>query len=207
MNLLLADDHEVVRRGLRQMLADDFPEASFGEARTGPETLEMALAGNWDLLILDINLPGRGGLDVLGELKTRKPELRILVLSMLPEEEFALRAIRRGAAGYLSKQTVATELIGAVRQVLSGRRYFSDLVTEQLAAGVRGDGERHHQLSDRELQVMRQIAMGRSVKEIAAELCLSEKTVFTYRDRLRVKLGVRSDVELARYALRHQLVQ
>lgn len=207
MNFLLADDHEVVRRGLRQMLAEDFPDASFGEARTGPQTLEMAQAENWDLLVLDINLPGRGGLDVLSDLKTSKPELRILVLSMLPEEEYALRAIRRGAAGYLSKQTVATELIGAVRQVLAGRRYFSDQVAEQLASGVGGGGERHHQLSDRELQVMRMLATGKSVKEVAAELFLSEKTVFTYRDRLRVKLAVKSDVELARYALRHQLVQ
>lgn len=208
MRILLADDHEVVRRGLKQMLAEAFPEVRFGEAGSAAETLARAREGDWDLVLLDINMPGRSGLEALAELKARRPELRVLVLSMAPEEEYALRALRKGAAGYLTKQTVASELIVAVRRVLGGSRYITPSVAEQLAAGLirDTDGEPHEQLSDRELQVMRLIATGRSVKEIAAELALSEKTVFTYRERLRAKLGLKTDVDLARYALRHHLV-
>lgn len=206
MNILLADDHEVVRRGLRQMLAEEFPDARFAEAGTAAETLERAREAAWDLLVLDINMPGRSGLEVLAELKARQPDLRVLVLSMSPEEEYAVRALKRGAAGYLTKQSVATELVGAVRKVLAGGRYITAIAAEQLANGLNSDGEPHEQLSDRELQVMRMLAVGRSVKEIAGELNLSEKTVFTYRDRLRAKLSLKSDVELARYAMHHHLV-
>lgn len=209
MKILLADDHEVVRRGLRQMLAEEFADASFGEAGSAAETLEHVWREPWDLLLLDINMPGRNGLEVLTELQTLRPGLPVLVLSMSPEAEYAVRALKEGAAGYLGKQTVAGELIAAVRKVLAGGRYITPAVAEQLAADLAAPARAapHEQLSGRELQVLRMIAMGRSVKEIAAELCLSEKTVFTYRDRLRTKLNLKGDVELARYALRHRLVE
>jgi two-component system invasion response regulator UvrY len=207
MKILLADDHEVVRRGLRHLLAEAFDDAMFGEAGTGAETIEQALREDWDLLILDINMPGRNGLSALAELRERRPGLRVLVLSMSPEEEYALRVLKQGAAGYLGKQTVAAELISAARKILAGGRYITPKVAELLVTDLtaQSEAEPHRRLSDRELQVMNLIAGGRSVKEIAAELSLSEKTVFTYRERLRAKLGVRNDVELARYALRHRL--
>jgi two-component system, NarL family, invasion response regulator UvrY len=134
--------------------------------------------------------------------------MRVLVLSMSPEEEYAVRALKRGASGYLTKQTVATELVNAVRKIVAGGRYITPIAAEQMAAGLSHptEGEPHSLLSDRELQVLRMIANGQSVKEIAGELALSEKTVFTYRDRLRSKLGLKGDVELARYALQHHLV-
>lgn len=208
MRILLADDHEVVRRGLRQMLADDFSGADFGEAGSSAETLERLRDGDWDLLILDIHLPGRNGIEVLGEVHERWPRLPVLILSVAPEREYAVRALRKGAAGYLSKQTVATELSEAVRKVLAGGRYITPAVAEHLAAdlGAPDDRPPHEQLSARELQTLQMIACGSSIKDIATALSLSEKTVFTYRDRLRQKLGLRSDVELARYALRHRLV-
>jgi DNA-binding NarL/FixJ family response regulator len=209
MRILLADDHEVVRRGLRHMLAEEFDDLVCGEAATAAETLERLREANWDLVILDIVMPGRNGLDMLAELHERWPGLRILMLSMSPEKEYAVRALKKGAAGYLSKQSVARELVTAVRKVLSGGRYITPAVAEQLAAELemRGADEPHRQLSDRELQVLTLIARGHTIKEIAAELALSEKTVFTYRDRLRLKLGLRNDVEMARYALQYQLVE
>lgn len=205
MRILLVDDHQVVRRGLMQMLAEEFAPVEFGEAGSAAEALEQVWHADWDLVILDINLPGRSGLDVLAELGARPP---VLMLSMVPEEEYALRALRKGAMGYLGKQTVAEELIAGVRKILAGGRYISPTLAERLAANLAGDRneEPHHQLSDRELQVLQLIARGHSVKEIAEALSLSEKTIFTYRDRLRCKLGLKGDVELARYALGHGLV-
>lgn len=209
MRILLADDHEVVRRGVRQTLEETFPGAEFGEAVTCAETLARAHEGGWDLLMLDLNMPGRGGLAVLAELHAQQPQLKILVLSMSPEEEFAVRALKAGAAGYLGKQAVARELVAAVRKVLGGGRYITPVVAERLAAGLNIDkvSAPHEGLSARELQVLALIAQGRSVKEIAEELALGEKTVFTYRDRLRVKLGMKNDVELTRYAMRQGLVE
>jgi DNA-binding NarL/FixJ family response regulator len=209
MKILLADDHEVVRRGLKQMLAEEFGQVEFGEASSAAQTLELGRQDSWDLVLLDINMPGRSGLDILAELQDRQPGLRVLVLSMAPEEEYAVRVLKKGAAGYLTKQTVATELTAAVRKVLAGGRYITPWLAEKLVSGLSEAtvGQPHELLSDRELQVLRMIATGQSVKEIAADLSLSEKTVFTYRERLRDKLGLKGDVELARYALRHRLVQ
>jgi DNA-binding NarL/FixJ family response regulator len=208
MKILLADDHEVVRRGLRQLLGDEWPDADFGEAESSSEALEHIRREDWDLIVLDINMPGRSGLDVLTALQSERQRPRVLVLSMAPEEEYAIRALKKGAAGYLTKQTVGTELLSAVRKVLAGGHYVTPWLAERLASGLASpeDDAAHEQLSDRELQVLRLIAIGRSIKEIAEELSLSEKTVFTYRDRLRAKLALKGDVELARYALRHGLV-
>ncbi|MDS4020274.1 MAG: response regulator transcription factor [Candidatus Competibacter sp.] len=209
MKILLADDHEVVRRGLKQMLAEEFGNVAFGEAGTTAEALERIRQEPWDLIVLDINMPGRSGLEVLAELSVRRIKSRVLVLSMAPEEEYAVRAFKKGAAGYLTKQTVATELVVAVKKILAGGRYVTPWLAEKLASGLGSPAavEPHDQLSDRELQVLRMIATGMSVKDIADELSLSDKTVFTYRDRLREKLGLKGDVELARYALRHRLVE
>lgn len=209
MKILLADDHEVVRRGLRQMLGEELEGAEFGEAGSVAETLEQLRREPWDLLVLDIHMPGRSGLDVLGELQGDPRAPRVLVLSMAPEELYAVRALKKGAAAYLSKQGVAAELVAAVRKVLAGGRFVTAALAEKIVDGLLTDGgeEPVSRLSSRELQVLRLIATGKRVKEVARELSLSEKTVFTYRERLRAKLGVHTDVELARFALSHELVE
>jgi len=208
MKFLIADDHDVVRHGLKQMLSDEFPSACFGEASTAAEALTKALGEAWDLVILDVSMPGRGGIETLVDLKKSKPHLPVLVLSMFSESEYAVRALRAGASGYINKGGVTRELIEAVRKALAGGRYISPALGELLAAdlGRGADSLPHHKLSDREYEVMKLIATGNSVKAIAARLSLSEKTVFTYRSRLLEKLDLSSDVDVARYALRCQLV-
>jgi two-component system invasion response regulator UvrY len=208
MRVLIADDHEVVRRGLKQLVADEFGAVIFGEAADAAEALACVWKAKWDLVILDINMPGRNGLEALTQIKKEKPELPVLVLSMFSETEYALRALKAGAAGYVSKQSVSRELIEAARKALSGGRYVTPAIAEKLAMsfGNQGGAAPHEALSDREFDVMKLIAVGHSVKEIAAKLSLGEKTVFTYRARLLEKLGLKSDVEIARYALSRNLV-
>jgi two-component system invasion response regulator UvrY len=208
MKILLVDDHETIRRGLMHILIEVLDEVTFGEAATGTEALDCIERENWDLIVLDLNMPGRNGLDVLATLQVRCCMPRVLVFSVAPEKEYALRVLRRGAAGYLNKNATAAEIGTAVRRVAAGGRYISPVLAEQLAAGLAAPEQVNHPatLSDRELQVLEMIANGMSIKTIAGELCLSEKTVFTYRERLRLKLDVKSDVDLARYALRYHLV-
>jgi DNA-binding NarL/FixJ family response regulator len=207
--MLVVDDHEVVRRGTRQVLAEGFPGAGFGEAGAGPEALAHLAAERWDLLVLDINLPGRSGLEILEEVRRLWPKLPVLVLSGYPEEEFAVRCLRLGAAGYLTKSSAADELVAAARKALDGGKYVTAALAERLAAVMGGAvrGAPHVALSARELQVVRLVATGRSMREIAAELHLSEKTIATYRSRIAEKLGVSTNVELTRYALQHKLVE
>lgn len=207
--MLVVDDHEVVRRGTRQVLAEGFPDATFGEAATAAEAMGLLQAERWDLLVLDINLPGRSGLEVLEEVRRLWPRLPVLVLSAYPEEEFAVRCLRLGASGYLTKSSAADELMAAVRKALEGGKYVTAALAERLASVLGGGvrGEPHESLSGRELQVVRLVATGRSMKEIAAELHLSEKTIATYRARIAEKLGVSTNVELTRYALQHKLVE
>lgn len=209
MKVLIADDHAVVRHGLKQMLSDGFPNVRFGEASTAAEALGKALGEAWDLVILDVRMPGRGGIETLVDMKKAKPHMPVLVLSMFPESEYAVRALRAGACGYLNKGSVTCELIDAVRKALAGGRHITPELGELLAAGLGRGNESlpHHKLSDREYEVMKLIATGHSVKQIAARLSLGEKTVFTYRSRLLEKLDLGSDVDIARYALRHQLVE
>ncbi len=208
MRFLIADDHEVVRRGVREMLVDEFPEASFGEASGTAEALEKAIGETWDLVVLDVQMPGRGGLETLEEIKKSRPRLPVLVLSMHPESEYAVRAFRAGASGYIHKGGVSRELITAVNKALSGGRYITAEVAELFAADLGQDSDHlpHHDLSAREYAVMKLIATGHPVKAIATDLSLSEKTVFTYRSRMLEKLGLACDVDVARYALRHRLV-
>ncbi len=207
--LLVVDDHEVVRRGTRQVLAEGFPGAAFGEAGTAAEALAALQAGRWDLLVLDINLPGRSGLEVLEDVRRQWPQLPVLVLSAYPEEEFAVRCLRLGASGYLTMSSAADELVAAARKALEGGKYVTAALAERLAAVLGGgvQSEPHEALSGRELQVVRLVATGRSMKEIAAELHLSEKTIATYRARIADKLGLSTNVELTRYALQHKLVE
>lgn len=209
MKILIADDHEVVRQGLKQILAEAFGPLTTGEAGTAAEALEQVDREAWDLVLLDISMPGRNGMEALADLKRACPGLPVLVLSMFSEEEYAVRALRAGASGYLSKQSLGQELVVAVKKVLDGGRYVSPGQAELLAANLdpHAPTPPHERLSVREYEVMKLLATGRSVKEIAAELSLGDKTVFTYRARLLEKLGLKSDVEIARYALRHRLVE
>lgn len=209
MKILLVDDHEIVRRGLKDILTEEFPKAVFGEANTVPQAREMIVQKEWNLVLLDINLPGGSGLDLLLELRQLRPQAAALVLSSYPEEEFALRSFKLGASGYLTKASVADEMLTAVKKVLTGGKYVSAALAENIAAalGKGMDQELHETLSTRELEVLRLVATGRTIKEIAAELSLSEKTIGTYRSRISEKLGVSTNVELTRYALKHRLVE
>ena len=208
MRVLIADDHAVFRRGLRETLAEAFSGVTFGEARTAQETLEHVRRQNWDLVILDISMPGKSGLDILDDLKRLRPKLPILLLSMHPEQQFARRALKAGAAGYLTKDGVPEELKEAIKKIVAGGRYVSVTLAEKLAVDLREGSELplHELLSDREFQVLRMIASGKTVKEIAEELSLSVKTVSTYRARILEKTGMRTNAELIRYALQSQLV-
>jgi two-component system invasion response regulator UvrY len=206
--ILMADDHAIVRKGLQETLEDELGDLAFGQAANSREVLDQVWNEKWDLVILDINMEGRSGLDVLDEIRKAKPKLPVLILSMYPVSEFAVRALKLGAAGYVNKQTAPEELITAVKKVLEGGRYISAALADRLAADLQRDSDRpvHTTLSNRELQVMRMIAEGKSLKEIAAELSISVKTVGTYHTRLLEKMGAKSDVELTRYALLNKLV-
>jgi DNA-binding NarL/FixJ family response regulator len=208
MKVLIADDHDVVRQGLKQILADEFEKVTFGEAGNTTELLQQVWKQKWDLVLVDINMPGRSGLEALVELKKERPKLPVMVLSMFSEREYARRALKAGASAYLSKQGLGRELVEAVKKVLAGGRYITPTLAELLAADLGRDETSlpHETLSDREYEVMKLIAAGRSVKEIASQLSLSEKTVFTYRARLLEKMELKGDVEIARYALQNRLV-
>jgi DNA-binding NarL/FixJ family response regulator len=208
MRVLLVDDHKIVRRGLRGVIEEDFPDAEFGEAENSQTALELIYRETWDLVLLDVNIPGRNGFDVLQEIKHLLPATPVLVVSAYPEEDFAVRALKLRAAGYLTKSRVADELKPAIAKALAGGRYVTASLAEKLAASLGEDvkGARHESLSNREFQVLRLVALGRSLKEISGELSLSEKTVGTYRRRIAEKMGLSSNVELARYALQAGLV-
>jgi two-component system invasion response regulator UvrY len=208
--ILLVDDHAVVRRGLRELLGEEFPSAEFGEAASGAEALAEIARRRWGLVVLDVSLPGRDGLEVLKEALALRPDVPIMMLSVHGEDQYAIRALRAGAAGYVTKETAAEDLTAAIRKVLQGGKYVSPRLAEQMAAALSTrDGTTrllHEGLSDRELQVLRMLAVGKSVKEIGADLALSEKTISTYRTRIVGKMKMRSNAELMRYALRAGLV-
>ncbi len=208
MRVLIIDDHQIVRRGLQELLADAFPEPETGEAANSQQALELLTSRSWDLVLLDINIPGRSGLDLLQDIKRLRPKLPVVVVSAYPEEEFAIRSFKLGASGYLNKNLGSEEMLAAVRKALSGGTYVTATLAEKLAAALGKDvpQEPHETLSTRELQVLRLIAVGKTIKEVAADLALSEKTIATYRSRLAQKLALSTNVELARYALRHGLV-
>ncbi len=207
--ILLVDDYAVVRQGLKQILGEPMADAVFEDAASGAEALEKAHAGEWDIVILDMSLPDRSGLEVLKELRQSLPKLPILVLSMHPEEQFAVRALRAGANGYVTKRTAAAELVTAVAKVLKGGRYISPSLAERLVVEVRTGAEKapHEKLSDREYQVFRLLAMGHTVKEIGERLALSPQTISTHRSRLMEKMGMTTNAELTQYAIRNRLLE
>ena len=209
IRILIVDDHAILRAGVREMLADEEDLQVVGEAGSAEETLQLLNNGTEvDVVILDVTLPGQSGIDLLKTLRRDRPDLQILVLSMHPERSFAVRLMRAGANGYVPKMIVPEELVRAVRAVGSGRRYITPIVAELLAseAASEEDGPLHNRLSERELQVFTRIARGVSPAVMANELGLSVKTVSTYRARILEKMGMRSNAEIAAYAVRNQLV-
>ena len=205
---LIADDHAVVRQGLKQILGDTPEMVVAGEATTGQEVLDKVRAETWDVVILDISMPDRSGLDILKQLRSERPKLPVLVLSMHSEDQYAMRVLKAGASGYLTKDSAPDELVKAVRKVVRGGRYVSAFLAEKLAFEIGTDSNRlpHETLSDREFQVLRGIAAGQSVTEIAAELYLSVKTVSTYRTRMLTKMNLETNAELIYYAIRNHLI-
>jgi len=208
MRILIADDHAVVRQGLKQILAEAFKRASFGEAADSQQALERVWKEHWDIVILDLTMPGRSGLEVLKEIKRAHPNLPVLMLSMHPEDQFAVRLLKAGAAGYMTKESAPEALVGAVRKAIAGGRYVSPALAEKLASFLVNDAQvaPHENLSDREFLILRLIAAGKSVSIIARELSLSVKTVSTYRVRLLEKMGLSNNAELVHYAFQNHLV-
>jgi DNA-binding NarL/FixJ family response regulator len=202
------DDYAVVREGLKQILAESIPGAVFDEAATGEEALEKARASAWDVVILDMSLPGRSGIDILKELRHMHPRLPVLVLSMHPEEQFAVRALKAGAAGYVTKRTAAGHIAAAVRKVLAGGKYVSASLAEKVVGELgRGVEAPHERLSDREFQVFRMLTMAKTVKQISEELSISRQTVSTYRNRILEKMCLTTNDELTEYALQNGLLK
>jgi two-component system invasion response regulator UvrY len=208
IRVLIADDHAVVRQGLKQILGETPGMLVGGEATNGQEVLDRVRAETWDVVVLDISMPDRSGLDVLKVLKAERPAMPVLVLSMYPEDQYAKRVLKAGASGYLTKDSAAEELVRAIHKVVSGGRYVSPHLAESLAFEIGTDSTRlpHETLSDREFQVLRLIAAGRSAREMAVELALSVKTVSTYRARMLQKMGLGTNAELIHYAMQNQLI-
>ena len=207
LRILVADDHEVVRKGLVKVLAETLQPIKVDEARNGQEAVSKVLKSEYDLVVLDIKMPGKSGLDVLKEIKQHKPQLPVLILSMLPEEQFAVRALRAGASGYLTKDAAGDELVLAIRKALKGERYISGSLAEILAGELDSDLEKpvHEILSDREYQVMLMIASGKPVGAIAKELCLSVKTISSYRTNILLKTRMKNNSEITHYAMQNKL--
>ena len=208
IRVVIADDHTIVREGLKQLLlaAGSFEIA--GEARDGHEVLKLAREKDFDVLLLDLSMPGKSGMDLIKQIKSERSRLRILVLSMHQEHQYAVRAIKAGASGYLTKDSASTQLVSAIEKVASGGAFISAEVAEQLALGAmpQSEGPPHTMLSDREYQVFRMLVAGQAVSEIANELNLSVKTVSTHKARLMEKMGIDNQAELVRYAMKHRLV-
>ena len=208
IKVLIADDHAVVREGLKRIIADAGDITVAGEVGDGQELLATVAAGEWDVVLMDLAMPGMSGLEVLEDIRRQCPQLPVLVLSMYPEDQYAVRTLRVGAAGYIHKGSPPDELIRAIRTVVSGRRYITAEVAETLAAHVDDVSMKlpHEKLSNREYEVLCLIASGKSVSDIAEQLTLSVKTISTYRSRVLEKLGLRHNAELTRYAMTHGLV-
>jgi two-component system invasion response regulator UvrY len=208
-NVLIADDHALIRSGLKQLLAQDHTIKNIGETRTGSETIDQLNAQHWDLLILDINMPDRSGIDILRQVRTTHPETRVLVLSGFPEKQYAVNVLRAGASGYINKEMAGEELLSAVRGVLRGHRYVSPQLAELLVNGLDEEQDKpmHARLSEREFQIFCKLAAGQSVSDIADELCISVKTVSTYRSRILDKMNFSTNADLTAYALRNEIIQ
>lgn len=208
LRVLVADDHEVVRKGLMKVLAETLQPIKVDEARDGLEAVGKAWKGEYDLVVLDLKMPGKSGLDALKEIKQHRPKLPVVILSMHPEEQFAIRAMRAGASGYLTKESAGDELVLAIRKALKGEKYISSSLAEILAGQLDSDPDKppHETLSDREYQVMLLIASGKPVGAIAKELKLSVKTVSSYRANILLKTRMKNNAEITHYAIQNKLV-
>ena len=209
LRIVIADDHPVVLKGLKEILSESFDDVIIDGTTTGYELMNNVRKNQYDLALLDISLPDINGLEVLKEINKKKPKLPVLIISMYPEEQYALRAIKAGARGYLTKRSASNELVLAVRKILSGKRYVSPVFAEKMLFEFESDAERppHEGLSDRELQVLCMIGGGKAVNQIAQELHLSANTVRTYRTRILKKIGVNGTGELIHYAITHRLAE
>jgi two-component system, NarL family, invasion response regulator UvrY len=207
--VLIVDDHAVVRAGLRQFLIDDPRITRVDESDSGQRAMEALRLSRYDLMVLDINMPGRNGLDILRNVISAHPETRVLIVSGYPERQYAVNVLKAGASGYISKESAPEELLKAVHTVLAGRRYVSATLAEQLVTDLDLDNEKpiHASLSEREFQIFCKLATGKSVSDIANELCLSVKTISTYRSRVLEKMNFTSNADITTYALRNGLMQ
>lgn len=209
MRILIADDHAVIRRGLKQILLDEYPSADIEEAADAEAAIRKSITGDWDVIISDLSMPGRSGLDLVQHIKQNFPKLPVLILSIHPEEQYAIRALKAGAAGYLNKEAAPEELVMAVQRVLQGRKYISASIAEKMADELdreKSNKASHELLSDRELDVFKLIAGGTSVTDISEKLSLSITTVSTYRARIMNKMNMKSNADLTRYALENNLI-
>lgn len=209
IRILIADDHAIVRAGLKQFIADQGDMQVAGEAATGTEAIALVRAGEYDVVLLDISMPDKNGIDTLKTLRQVRPEMPVLMLSGYAEEQYAVNLLRAGAAGYLNKEAASTQLVGAIRTVVRGRKFVSPALAQILADGVTGDGDKplHGELSQREFQVFCKLAAGAAVSKIADDLFLSVKTVSTYRTRVMEKMALASNSDLTYYALKNGLIQ
>ena len=208
IKIIIADDHAIVREGLKQIVAEEKDMLVCGEAENASGLMELLNKEQWSIVVLDINMPGKSGLEALKDIKQIYPNLPVLILSMFSEDQYGLRAIKAGASGYLKKVSAPTELVVAIRKIVSGRKYINPSLAEKLAENL-GSGNNiflHDKLSDREYQIMCNIALGKSAEEIAEELSLSINTIYTYRNRIFEKMSMKSNVELTQYAVQNKLI-
>ncbi len=208
IRILIADDHAIVRRGMKQILLEQYPSADVAEAGDAETLVAKVVEGGWDIVITDMNMPGRSGLDALHQIKQIDPALPVLIMSMYPEDQYALRVIKAGASGYLGKETIHDNLVNAIEIVRKGKRFITPSIAEKLADAIdtAKKSEPHELLSDREFDVFKLLANGKSVTDIATQLSLSATTVSTYRSRILEKMQMKSNAELARYAVENKLI-
>ncbi|NJO24557.1 MAG: response regulator transcription factor [Bacteroidia bacterium] len=206
--ILIADDHAIVRKGLRQLILDEYPSAVISEVNDVESLVSQVLKAEWDVIICDISMPGRSGVEALQQVKQMKPEIPVLIMSMHSEDQYALRVMKAGASGYLSKDTVHEDLIRAIQTIRQGRKFITAAVAEKLANAFETDAKKkpHELLSDREFDVLKMLAGGKSVSEIAEQLLLSPTTVSTYRSRILEKMTMKTNADLTRYSIEHNLI-
>ena len=209
IKILIADDHAIVREGLKQIVAEETDMKVTGEAANANELFELLDGDSWEIVVLDINMPGKSGLEALKEMKTKNIKVPVLILSMFSEDQYGLRAIKAGAAGYLKKVSAPTELVLAIRKIVGGGKYISPTLAEKLADNFDANNKKvpHQNLSDREYQIMCFISLGKSAEEIAEELAISIHTVYSYRNRILEKMHLKSNVELTQYAIQNKLIE
>jgi DNA-binding NarL/FixJ family response regulator len=208
IRILIADDHAIVRKGLKQLLLEEYPSAVIVEAENAEQLVVEAIRNEWDVVVCDLSMPGRSGLDALQQIKQSSPNLPVLIMSMYPEEQYALRVLKAGASGYLGKETIHDDLIKAIQTVMLGKKFITPSVAERLADVFKSDPNQqlHESLSNREFDVFKLLASGKSVSEIASQLSLSVTTVSTYRARILEKMQMRSNADLTRYAIEKSLI-